>query len=349
MYCRFCGYEITEEDVYCPNCGKRCLSPLADSPRAEMQPEKKKRSKWGIVVAAVLILAVIAGCVAALFIPGLLTPENATVTLTSIPADASVFAGDTYVGKAPLTFEILPDVPTDISVEMGGYVTWVESVTLTPGEHYSLYVTLEKEAPPLVSDTEETFERLYEWEYNGYTFSTQLSLSKEKYGYYQSIGHSNLNLIKYATDSYNRKVVWEIASGIKQQGDSLGFTNYETMMMAASFVQELPYVTDKESLGELEYVRYPIETLVDGVGDCEDKSILLASLLRELGCEVVILEFPNHAAVGVEAERDDAYGSYANYGGKKYFYLEATVSGWDLGEIPTEYDLKRISKITRVS
>ncbi|MBP3444292.1 MAG: zinc-ribbon domain-containing protein, partial [Methanocorpusculaceae archaeon] len=28
MYCRFCGYEITEEDVYCPNCGKRCISPL---------------------------------------------------------------------------------------------------------------------------------------------------------------------------------------------------------------------------------------------------------------------------------------------------------------------------------
>lgn len=344
MYCRFCGYEITEEDVYCPNCGKRCISPLTESPNA---PPKKKRSKAWIAGLVVLVLLCAAVCAVAL--PILLTPDEATVTLTAVPEGASVYVGETFAGTAPLTFTIPPEAAADISVELEGYVTWVESVTLMPGEHYTLYVTLEKEAPPLVSDTEETFERMYEWKYNGYTFSTQLSLSKEKDAYYQGLGHSNLNLVKYATDSYNRKVVAEIAGGIKQQAESLGFTNYETMMMAASFVQELPYVTDKESLGELEYVRYPIETLADGEGDCEDKSILLAALLRELGCEVVIMEFPNHAAVGVEAERDDAYGSYANYGGKKYFYLESTVSGWELGEIPTEYDVKRISKISRVS
>jgi len=350
MYCRFCGYEITEDDVYCPNCGKRCLSPLTEMPGQDPAPEKKKRSKRGIVIAAVLILICIAAAaLAVVFVPGLLPVENAKVSLSSTPSAASVYVGDTYVGETPLSFEIQPDMPTDIYVGKDGYVTWTESVTLIPGEHYTLYVTLEKEAPPLVSDTEETFERRYEWEYNGYTFSTQLSLSKEKYAYYQGLGHSNLNLIKYATDSYNRKVVSEIAAGIKQQGESLDFTNYETMMMAASLVQTIPYVTDKESAGEAEYVRYPIETLVDGGGDCEDKSILLAALLKELGCEVVILEFPNHAAVGVEAERDDAYGSYANYGGKKYFYLESTKSGWDLGEIPAEYNLNRISKISRVS
>ena len=345
MYCRFCGYEITEEDLYCPNCGKRCLSPLTESPDAEKK--EKKRSKWWIAVLAVLIILCAGAC--AVVLPVLLTPENASVTLTSTPSGASVFIGETSVGNAPLTFEILPDVPTDISVVMEGYVTWVESVTLTPGEHYTLYVTLEKEAPPLVSDTEETFERVYEWEYNGYTFSTQLSLSKEKYAHYKGLGHSNLNLVKYATDSYNRKVIREIAAGIKEQGESLGFTNYETMMLAASFVQTLPYITDKESVGEDEYVRYPIETLVDRGGDCEDKSILLAALLREIGCEVVLMEFPNHVAVGVEANRDDAYGSYASYGGKKYFYLESTASGWELGEIPSEFDLNRISKIGRVS
>ena len=345
MYCRFCGYEITEEDLYCPNCGKRCLSPLTESPDAEKK--EKKRSKWLIAVLAVLIILCAGAC--AVVLPVLLTPENASVTLTSTPDGASVFIGETSVGNAPLTFEILPDVPTDISVVMEGYVTWVESVTLTPGEHYTLYVTLEKEAPPLVSDTEETFERVYEWKYNGYTFSTQFSLSKEKYAYYQGLGHSNLNLVKYATDSYNRKVVREIAAGIKEQGESLGFTNYEIMMLAASFVQTLPYVEDDEYMGTPEYARYPIETLVDRGGDCEDKSILLAALLRELGCEVVLMEFPNHVAVGVEANRDDAYGSYASYGGKKYFYLESTASGWELGEIPSEFDLNRISKIGRVS
>ena len=348
MYCRFCGYEITEEDIYCPNCGKRCLSPLPDSPAEEKA--EKKRSKRGIVLAVVLVLVCItAAALAVVFVPSLIPVENATISLTATPAGASICVGDTYVGEAPLSFEIIPETPTNIYVGKDGYVTWTELVTLMPGEHSSLYVTLEKAAPPLVSDTEETFERVYEWSYNGYTFSTQLSLSKEKYAYYQGLGHSNLNLVKYATDSYNRKVVKEIAAGIKQQGESLDFTNYEIMMLAASFVQDFPYVTDKESTGELEYVRYPIETLVDNGGDCEDKSILMAAILRELGCEVVIMEFPDHAAVGVEAEREDAYGSYAKYGGKKYFYLESTKSGWELGEIPAEYDLSRINKIGRVS
>lgn len=344
MYCRFCGYEITEEDVYCPNCGKRCISPLAESPNAT--PEKKRSKVW---IAGLIVLVLLCAAVCVVALPILLTPDEATVTLTAVPEGASVYVGETFAGTAPLTFTIPPEAAADISVELEGYVTWVESVTLMPGEHYTLYVTLEKEAPPLVSDTEETFERMYEWEYNGYTFSTELSLSKEKYAYYQGLGHSNLNLVKYATDSYNRKVAAEIAGGIKQQAESLGFTNYETMMMAASFVQELPYKEDDEYLGVPEYARYPIETLVDGAGDCEDKSILLAALLRELGCEVVLLEFPNHVAVGVEANRDDAYGSYAPYGGKKYFYLESTASGWELGEIPSEFDLNRISKISRVS
>ena len=347
MYCRFCGYEITEEDLYCPNCGKRCLSPLTESPDAEKK--EKKRSRIWLVLAAVLVLVCSAVCFSIFCLPALLPVENATVSITSTPAGASVYVGDTYMGSAPLTFEILPDVSTDIYIGKDGYVTWLESVTLMPGEHSTLYITLEKEAPPLVSDTEETFERVYEWEYNGYTFSTQLSLSKEKYAHYKGLGHSNLNLVKYATDSYNRKVIREIAAGIKEQGESLGFTNYETMMLAASFVQTLPYVEDDEYMGTPEYARYPIETLVDRGGDCEDKSILLAALLRELGCEVVLMEFPNHVAVGVEANRDDAYGSYASYGGKKYFYLESTKDGWELGEIPSEYDLNRISKIGRVS
>ena len=342
MYCRFCGYEITEEDIYCPNCGKRCISPISDE-------KPKKRSKTVILVLLAVVLVIAAGVLGVLFVPSLFTVENATVSITSSPAGASVYVGDTYMGEAPLTISILPDIQTDIHIGLDKYITWTESVTLAPGEHSTFHVTLELAPAPVVSDTEETFERVYEWKYNGYTFSAPLSLSKEKYAHYQKLGHSNLNLVKYAADSYNRRVVSEIAGGIKAQAESLEFTNYETMMLAASFVQSLPYTTDKETTGQGEYVRYPIETLVDGGGDCEDKSILMGALLKELGCDVVILEFRDHAAVGVKADRDDAYGSYAKYGGVKYFYLETTKEGWELGEIPSEYDLNRIDKISKVT
>ncbi|MDA0524261.1 hypothetical protein [Methanococcoides alaskense] len=71
----------------------------------------------------------------------------------------------------------------------------------------------------------------------------------------------------------------------------------------------------------------------DGGGDCEDSSILLASLLYDMGYGVAL---PRHMAVGVKGD-DDLSGSYYNYDGTKYFYLEPTNSGWDVGAIPDEY------------
>ena len=48
-----------------------------------------------------------------------------------------------------------------------------------------------------------------------------------------------------------------------------------------------------------EYPRYPIETLVDNEGDCEDTAILTASLLNLMGYDAVLLDVPEHMAVGI--------------------------------------------------
>jgi len=48
-------------------------------------------------------------------------------------------------------------------------------------------------------------------------------------------------------------------------------------------------------------LKYPVETPVER-GDCEDKSILLAAILRALGYRTALLVFPDdpgHMAVGV--------------------------------------------------
>lgn len=58
-----------------------------------------------------------------------------------------------------------------------------------------------------------------------------------------------------------------------------------------------------------EYPKYPVETLVEG-GDCEDKSILLAAILRAMGYRTALLVFsgnPGHIAVGVECP--DCWGA----------------------------------------
>jgi len=51
-----------------------------------------------------------------------------------------------------------------------------------------------------------------------------------------------------------------------------------TIENALAFVQKsVSYQLDPAGS---EYPRYPVETLVDGVGDCEDSAILYASIVR---------------------------------------------------------------------
>lgn len=70
---------------------------------------------------------------------------------------------------------------------------------------------------------------------------------------------------------------------------------------------------------ELDYQRYPYETLYEGEGVCSEKSDLLAFLLKELGFEVVIFHFveENHEAVGIKCDKKD----FKNSG---YCYIETT-------------------------
>lgn len=191
---------------------------------------------------------------------------------------------------------------------------------------------------------DDTIKRVYSWDYNGRTFTGTFYFSKSTYNYYRSLGHGNSNLAKYATDSTNRKIVSEIASLISDKADELGYSDYEAAMLAVTFVQSLPYTSDKVTTGADEYVRYPIETLVDNGGDCEDSSILAAAIIREMGYGCALLRFDGHVAVGVKGG-DGIYGTYFLKDGDKYFYLETTGRNWDVGEIPNDYKSQKAAVI----
>lgn len=110
----------------------------------------------------------------------------------------------------------------------------------------------------------------------------------------------------------------------------------ETANFFASFVQNIQYVPDPTG-GEVR--KFPLETLLLG-GDCEDKAILLAWLLRKAGFRVAIIEFSDHAGVGVSFSVDpklpyDAY--YFSYGTNRYYYLESSAPQWFVGQIPEKY------------
>lgn len=129
-----------------------------------------------------------------------------------------------------------------------------------------------------------------------------------------------------------RAVVADLASQLVN--DTM--TMEEGIESALTFVQALPYSKDSDSKGKDEYVRYPLETLADGTGDCEDKSLLLAALLAEMDLDYVLLALPDHLAVGVRCDEVTAE-RYFLFGDKKYYYMETTNPNWKIGQIPKEH------------
>ena len=144
------------------------------------------------------------------------------------------------------------------------------------------------------------------------------------------------NYSVYVTHPSDDVYISDLVNELRRAAQKEGYNDLETVGYTAAFIQNLPYTADSVSTEYDEYPRYPIETLVDNGGDCEDTSILTASLLHGLGYEVSLIEFPGkHCAVGVSAV-DGVQGTYFEDGEDKYFYLETTNTGWGVGQMGEE-------------
>jgi len=120
-------------------------------------------------------------------------------------------------------------------------------------------------------------------------------------------------------------VIREIASDLWyiSKGDLELFVN-----LAIQLVHQICYNITR-------YTKYPIETLVEGSGDCDNVAILTASILNAKGLDVVVLlvkaDGNGHAMLGVNINKPNDlydYGRktawYYEYNGKKYWLIEAT-------------------------
>jgi hypothetical protein len=121
--------------------------------------------------------------------------------------------------------------------------------------------------------------------------------------------------LAFLNDPHQEEFFRELTGAFRsiRAGNSLDDDEFLEMMAVA--VQSLPYETD----GTLTAPRFPIETYVDGRGDCDDKSLLLAGLLAREGYTVALFSFrpENHMSVGVK-------GYQCDYRGTGYGYLETT-------------------------
>lgn len=131
------------------------------------------------------------------------------------------------------------------------------------------------------------------------------------------------------------------SKGIRDRTEDLAFSRLQEAMAILGFAQSVQYATDEETTGEAEYWRYPIETIFDQVGDCEDSSILAAAVLVRLGHRVLPLVTKEHAAIAIEAPAGMP-GTFFVHEGRHYYYAETTGSGWEIGEVPPDVKVKDI-------
>lgn len=107
----------------------------------------------------------------------------------------------------------------------------------------------------------------------------------------------------------------DLLAALRHIRDERGLDDDRYLELVTVFVQSIPYQTDSTIVEP----KFPIETYTDGVGDCDDKSLLLAGLLAREGYGVALFYFEDerHMAVGLKA-RECAYGNTG------YAYIEAT-------------------------
>jgi hypothetical protein len=143
------------------------------------------------------------------------------------------------------------------------------------------------------------------------------------------------------------KYDWYVDNGICDEINTLadrltavsrqrGLTKYLEVCLVLNLVQRIRYAYDQDSKGIAEYWRFPLETLADGCGDCEDFAILAVALLSAMGHETCFFDLPGHVATGVAALPEETGVSFEATDGKRFFFVETTAEGWHIGELPND-------------
>ncbi len=116
-----------------------------------------------------------------------------------------------------------------------------------------------------------------------------------------------------------------LQSAFQEIRASMELDDDEYVELMAAYAQSMTYESPE---GE-QTPRFPVETIVEGKGDCDDTSILLAGLLEREGYGTVLFYFEeeNHMAVGVR-------GPGEGFMGTGYEYIETT--GFSLPGVATD-------------
>lgn len=183
-------------------------------------------------------------------------------------------------------------------------------------------------------------------------YQIQIDASRQRYEEFVAKDHTVAGAADYGRfvrDGFSQEVIDTVKELRRiSERDRLGIIAEINNVLA--FAQRFRYAHDREEKGVSEYPKYPLETMVEDRGDCEDHAILACACLLRLGYDVrlVLLDYgpgPGHMALAVAGAEDapDAFAIRDPGSGKMFYYCEATTDAgsrdltaisFRMGEIP---------------
>ncbi|NQT08492.1 hypothetical protein HQ586_05390, partial [Candidatus Bathyarchaeota archaeon] len=131
---------------------------------------------------------------------------------------------------------------------------------------------------------EGTIRKDFTWAYGGETWAITLYIPEHLYDYYSDRTRvPTADYSVYVTHPLDDEYISTIIGEFDDIATAEGYDDVQVVELVVAFVQSLPYTSDDVTTGFDEYARYPLETLVDGGGDCEDTSILTSAILDGMG------------------------------------------------------------------
>ncbi len=110
-----------------------------------------------------------------------------------------------------------------------------------------------------------------------------------------------------------------------------GRSDEQRLAFLLDYVQHaVPYLTDKEQFGRERYL-FPEETLYYAGADCEDRSALLAALIRRYtSLDFLVLGFPAHVTLAVNLNTCNG-DDFLNYKSRRFYHADPTYLGAECG------------------
>ncbi|RJP76340.1 MAG: hypothetical protein C4524_10270 [Candidatus Zixiibacteriota bacterium] len=197
-----------------------------------------------------------------------------------------------------------------------------------PGADRSLDLRVPR-APTLESAC---LERAFRFTHQGREYDLAVRCNRPAVAYFLAYPQTGLEVY------FGAPFTPETAASLRERFAPLlqGKTEAEAVSLLLSFVQSLPYATDRQRLGREDY-SFPEAALEAPAGDCEDRAALFAALVRELtGLEVIGLDYPGHVAAAVRFS-DDLPGDTVTWQGRRYLVCDPTYLDAQIGQGQPQY------------